>query len=234
MDIENIIVGLVVLMVLGVVMISLVIPTAQAGISGSNYVGTVSNEVFTTTGASQEATLTKYVASVVSFDKATYTTTTNQTDIVSNVSSFTYLTTPIYTGFQANLTYCYNNANLDNASIYHQGVRLGNIPRDASGCATYAGEESRLTGTQNITLINLNGTTANLTNVSFKYAYWASEADYAVANGKITPTSAATYKTTYYYATTVSNAITTLLNVIPLLLAVILVLIVIGFWKIAG
>jgi hypothetical protein len=230
MEFESTIVGLVGLMILGIVIISVVLPTTIETIAVSNQVGTVSNEVFTGTAATP-STLTKYVAEVAAFDLATYTTTTNQTDIVSNVSSFTTINANFYNGLQANLTYCYNNADADNASIYHSGVRLGSIPQDASGCSVYTGEQSRLTGTQNITLINLNGTTANLTNVSFKYAYWAPNTAYTLHKGDITPTATGTYRASYLYGTTDSNMATTLLVSIPILIIATFVILIITYWK---
>jgi len=233
MDTEKLIVGFVGLMILGVILLAVVLPTTIDGIAGAKIAGTVSNEVFTTTGASAQTALARYVVSVSKFDKATYETKTNSTAITSNGSGLIYLNANYYNGLQANLTYCYNNTPIQNASIYHNGVRLGNIP-GSTGCATYTGEQSRLTGTQNISLINSNGTTATLTNVSMFYAYWATNGSYAVANGFITPLDAATYRASYNFGANNTATVDTLLGVIPLILAVMFVLIIIGFWKMAG
>lgn len=231
MDIEKIIVGFVGLMLLSIIMIAVVIPTTQEGISGSNQAGTVSNEEFTGVN-NTPSTLTKYVAEVISFQKGTSAVVNNTTALVgANGSRIVYLTNPSTT---TNRTLTILSAVTgDNVSVYLNGVFLGKMsstPESWTGLGT-----TLVNGANTVAFINNNGTTWNITSLNITYNSFTTSTAYSLASGLITPTGGnATYRTSYYYATDATNNTANLLGVIPVLLAVVLVLIVLGFWKMAG
>lgn len=235
MDTSSIITGLVVLMVLGVVMISVVIPTTQAGIAVSQYAGTVSNEEFTGVAATP-STLTKYVAEVISFKKGTITSAENLTALVgANSTRVLTLTEPSTTLNRTFVITSNMETNGDNITYTVNGVYIGKLSSNAESW-TGAGA-TLLNGANTFAFTNHNGTYAsstNITNITTRYTSYAAYPNYTVSAGAITPLTNGSYKTNYYYASTGTNNAVALLNVIPLLLAIMLVLIVIGFWKYAS
>jgi hypothetical protein len=232
-DTSNIIIGLVVLMVLGVLMVSVVIPTTQDGIAVSQYAGTVSNEVFTGVAATP-ATLTKYVAEVLSFEKGATALAANTTALATANGSRTVQLSKPYTGANRTLTIVsVGNLTENNVSFTFNGVLVGKL---SSATESWTGLGSTLLNGANTFTFTNNGTanSVNITNVSVSYTSFSANTAYTVAKGKITPAANGTYRAGYYYASTGTNAAFVLLDIIPLLLAVMLVLIIIGYWKLAG
>ena len=231
MDAKEIIISLVIIMVLGVVMISIVLPTTIDGIALSQYAGTVSNEVFAGTLLTP-ATLTKYVAEVISFEQGSTTSVANTTALLAaNNSRLLQLSRP-YTGANRTLTVYSAGSALDYVNVSLNGVVLGKL---SSSPESWIGVGSTLVdGANTVKFTNYNGTTTNITNVSISYTSFADYTNYTVASGKITPLDTGTYRASYYYANTNTNNALNLLNAIPLLLAVMFMLVVIGAFKMAS
>jgi hypothetical protein len=247
MDSSELITGFVVLMVLGVVVIAVVLPTVQAGIATNTQTGTSTGEVFgalanatTTLDHAPLRSITEFKTSSRAQANSTVLLTCNGTSPNATLLSFilTDWDNGDYTGEEFNITATFQIVNAsNNVSVYRNNVKIATI----SSSATHVfGNYKGLGGASywlDMQYVCAGAENSNITFTQVKYPKLTDYAGYSVIsleNAQVKTPLAGTYLTSYTYGANPNVAALSLMNLIPLLLAVSLVLVVVGFWKLAS
>jgi hypothetical protein len=224
-------------LVVFVLAITVIIPTAIT--SGNNVTpqGTASAELWEGTAATAHPVTYKPVVSVTAFKKAVVHTTYNDTKLVgangARTLNYDLYTANSGTGWDdINITFTIAGINATNnvtwvaGTCRPQNATWTTSPQTytvASSCLSVPGTWITFTFT-NKTLSETN--IVNVTNITMSYFAYDDNSAYTLASaaGEFTPTATGNYYTSYTYGSTSSTSTQIVLLLLPLLIAVVVLL----------
>jgi len=233
------------LLVVVIIAVSVVIPSAANVISNSGVTGTATGELWAGTAATAHVMAAYPMVAISDFRKSTTHTANNTTGLVVNTSTgtvnFLVPANIVRTGeIWNNVTIAVKPAGANattNLTWVDGTCNVGNATWASSSLQTYSGINSTCLPAAGsyLTLLFANKTTAgetapNVTYVTFTYFTYDTSTAYTsvLAAGTITPTATGNYYTTYTYGTTGSTTAELVLGLVPLLLAVAVLIIVLS------
>jgi hypothetical protein len=227
-------------LVVFVLVINVVIPTAISSASNFNAAGTATGEQWNGTASAVHTMTYLPLVSVTDFRLSTVTSQYNDSAIAGNSSvnttssryfTLSNLDTGTVSGKLLNVTVVSTVAAAGaNYTIYYNGARLGTV--SASGTDTW----NSLTpaSSVNITIVRAGENATTISNVTVRYNYFATNTNYTVTStsaAQLTPTVTGTFYTTYTYGTGVTGGTLAVVLILPLMIAVVVFLL---FIKSAG
>lgn len=224
------------LLVVTVIAVSVLIPSAITAIAGVPVSGTATGEVWAGTAATAHAMANRPVNSVTDFRLSTYTSAYNDTLAVGNTSVNTsksfVLTTPIddglVSGHGLNITTKFQIGTGSNVTVYRNGVNIATV----SATATHVfGPYTSPISPTTLTYVFNGENDSNVTNTTIQYSAFATNTNYSVSNaaaGVITPTVTGAFYTTYTHGTSGSTSANMILTLVPFLIGVVLLVIIIS------
>ena len=240
MGFDNPVLWFVGLLVVAIIVVTIVIPTALTTINTVDVTGSTSAELWTGTAATAHTMANVPLVAVTTFKKAATVTTVNTTALVGANGVVRLLIDP----YAAHDGTAWNNVNI---TVNNSGANTTtNLTWVVGTCNTvnktissgasnvWNGIASTcLTPGSNLVLTFVNHTTTgedapNVTGVSISYLRYVDNTAYTLqaGAGTITPTATGYYYTSYTYGTVGSTTSKTVLLLVPLLIALALLLIV--------
>lgn len=215
-----------------VLAIQVVIPTAITSASSFNAQGTATGETWNGTASVVHTMSYGPIVSVDDFRLSTYTSTYNDTLLASNdsanetaVFTLSNLDDGTVSGSGVNITTIFEIGEGSNVTVYRNGVYMAAIT--SSSTHTF-GPYTELTSPLTLMYIFNGDNVSNVTNTTITYPYFATNTNYTVdtALGAITPTVTGTFYTTYTYGTGITGATLAVVLVLPLLVAVVVLVLI--------
>ena len=232
---DNQIVWLIGVLVVAVLAVQVVIPTAITAAAGVTTTGTATGELDTGTALTPFSLSYYPVTSITAFKKAAVITVYNDTKLAGARGAVTvpidaYAANGGVAWEGVNITFTLQGVNATNNVTWVTGTcRGGNATWISSPQAYTAIASTCLTPGSTLTFNFVNTTLedpSNVTNVSVTYYRYVDNTAYTLsgANGQITPTLGGYYYTSYGYGTTTNNTVNVVLLLLPLLIAVVVLM----------
>lgn len=224
------------LLVLSIIAVAVVIPTAYNAITTAPLVQTATGEVWNGTNGVVHSLANKPLISVTTFGLSTAASTYNDSSVTGN-SSVNTTTSRIFTllspldtgsvsGSHASIIVASSPGTGATVTVYANGALLGTTtgPTD-----TWSG--LTVTSPLNVTLVRGGVNLSTVSNVTVNYYHFATSTAYSVtstAAGALTPTTNGTFYTTYSYGSSNATSTQAILLLVPLMIGIVVLLLIVN------